>query len=230
MREEKWKCWVMKSVLSLYCVASVMVIVPYIFSIGTEQRDAEYNVLAISLIAGVAVLVVILTLFRLTVHKSSVNIFKEFGIGVARAVLLLLIAGVIYMVISIICGGIAILIYGILKSKLSLEVIKGIINCATGIIILGIMPLGIAVFWKIITSDSKFLKSLGEGLRTGGRNYFKLVLLCIASYAIGIAITTVTNYIREVMWMQLMRVLLISVCGMITLNISGKICEKGVVK
>ena len=77
MREEKWKCWVMKSVLSLYCVASVMVIVPYIFSIGTEQRDAEYNVLAISLIAGVAVLVVILTLFRLTVHKSSVNILNN---------------------------------------------------------------------------------------------------------------------------------------------------------
>lgn len=71
MGEGKWRNLIVESVLSLYCVMAVMVLVPYIFSIGTEQRRAEYGVIAVSLVGGLMLLAVLLAVLRLIGLKYS---------------------------------------------------------------------------------------------------------------------------------------------------------------
>lgn len=230
MGEGKWRNLIVESVLSLYCVMAVMVLVPYIFSIGTEQRRAEYGVIAVSLVGGLMLLAVMLAVLRLIGLKGSQNRSRDFAVGVGRALLLFLIGGIVYLGVSLICGVISTFVYGMLNGKADFEIIKGIINCFTGLMVLIIMPFGMAVFWRVIRSDKKFFKAFTEGMRSGVRNYLRLVLLWLAVYGVGIVITTVTNYMETVIWTQLLRVLLIGVCGVVTLNISEKICEKGALR
>jgi hypothetical protein len=211
--------------LSLATSAPIAVVGEYLsprfYSAGTDGKESGDTIL---LWTGAALAASVFAIFMLTLlfeasKKNTDNGHLKKPIGKAFSGLLgtigLLLA--VSLVISLLYGLLAVLIHAALKNTLSFEQIKGIINIATTIITLLILPVFFNIFFTYGTSKEKILKSFSLGLKSQKGRYVKMLLFIAVVFATGWLVTLPFRYVDLTLPIQLVRTVVLSIVGMLAL-------------
>jgi hypothetical protein len=138
---------------------------------------------------------------------------KVFG-GLLGTIGLLL---AVSLVISLLYGLLAVLIHAVLKSTLSLEQIKGIINIATIVLTWLISPLYISALFTYGLDSEKPWKAFVGSLKIGGRRYIKFLVFVAAVFAMGWLTTLPFRYADMTLPLEIVRTATVTVIGMFSL-------------
>lgn len=146
------------------------------------------------------------------------------SLGRVTATMAVLLCGV--LLISLICGIMASLLYAVLNSILTLSQIKGVLNLIATIVTLLCAPFMLSVFWiEAKQSSGRFFSNLIGGLRLTGKQYAKLLILLLVLFGIGFLITTAYHYLPDNPEVNIFKAVLLTIVGTIGLSASDKICE-----
>ena len=127
--------------------------------------------------------------------------------------------------LSSLFGLIATLIYFVLKSVLSFEQIKGIVNLITVVVTLMVLPFGVSVFWTIVKTNSTGAEGYERGLKVSKKIYQKLLIAVALLYGLGVLITTMFQFLPYSILFRILKTIILTVVGGMGFWISDKICQ-----
>lgn len=214
-----------------YLILSLTISFAAVFCIPTIVKqgmgaDAENSTFSmIGIVAACVISFVILFLIRYD-RWNSAGATKISFANVMWTVLgtsLILILGMI--VISLLCGIMASLLYVLLQNVLTFDQIKGLIDFITTVIVILILPLAVSVFWKEITAKNGFTKAFAEGVSIEGRQYKKLMALLLVLFGCGLLVTTMFHFMQTNIVTNLVKMILFAVLGIVGMNFSEKIIK-----
>lgn len=185
------------------------------------QEPDKHVIYAVGLVA-VCVTVLCLAAFlrKCLCNNAKMSLIASLGRVALTGLLLILCV----IVISLLNGLIAVLLYALLKNALTIDQIKGIIDWLTTILLIAISPFFIAFFWREISNDETFGACITCGLRAGRKLYRKLVLLSVILFGVGFLIMTAFQYMPCSIWSSIAKVLLYGTTGSATMIATKMIC------
>ena len=189
---------------------------PIIFTEGTER---DTNGMKMLLLVCSVVFLCILVLFLLTIFfKFAGRKRKKSHVKAVSGIILLTgLIFIVFFVISLLYGLIAVFINECLKSSISFNYIKGIINAVTMAITWLISPFFFNMIFVHGIKDKKVWESFTSGLRISRSLYFSLLILIAGVFAIGWLAMLPFNYISSTFIIDMLKILIVSVIGMFTL-------------
>lgn len=206
------------SVASFCCV-------PDVINAGIGKENSDVLSAGIGLLAIIVAILGLLALLRFIKHKGAI---KGYVASFFRIVCVMIFFLLISLAMSVLLGFLAVFLYTSLQSALSLDQIKGIIDYASSIFTLLMIPLFVSILWEQIKSEKGFFTAVINGIHIGGRKYLQLVLLLLVSYGIGWLISTCFHYVPDGLGSSVVKIILFGAAGTVILLASEKICKKGV--
>ncbi len=185
------------------------------------QEPDKQMICAVGLVA-VCVIILCLVVFLRKCLCSPAK--KSFIASLGRVALTGLLLTLCAIILSLLNGQLSVLLYALLKSTLTIEQIKGIIDWLTTALLIAISPFFIAVFWREISGSEAFFTCLTSGLRVGGKQYGKLVLLSVMLFGVGFLIMTAFQHMPHSIWSSIAKVLLYGTTGSAAMIVTKKIC------
>lgn len=146
--------------------------------------------------------------------------------ALGRMLALLLILGCWILVLSLLCGLMAVLVYALERDRLTLSQIKGLINVLATGIHLAPLPFFISVFWSEAAGDRGFWASMAWGLRHGWKNYLRLFLTGLGAFGGGFLVLSAFYDMPQTLGVRLGQGVLLGGIGAAALARSGQICLK----
>lgn len=221
----EWNKLVLNGVLSAVLAFAAIFCVPDIVRIGMGETPVQKTFSVAGLIVSCViawVLVIVLYYKRCVSHIRSSAFAKSLGRATATITVLLCIV----LLISLICGITASLLYTVLNGILTLSQIKGVINLIATIVTLLGVPFMLSVFWSEAEQPSgRFINDLIGGLRLKEKRYIKLLILLLVLFGIGLLITTAYHYLPNNLAVNISKVVFLTIIGTTGLSVSDKICK-----
>lgn len=153
---------------------------------------------------------------------------KKYPAALGRMMLLTVIYLSVSLVISLISGAIAVVVYGALSKLLSVDQIKGVIDLLVTALTVAVMPLLVSLFWMQVKSKKTFGSAMKCGLYISGKTYLKVLICLLLCLAAGWLILTVFHYLPVNAITTAAKVLVFSAVGLTALLVTEKQCTKGV--
>lgn len=203
------------SVIAFFCV-------PQITEAGIGMEAANGLPMAVAAVLGVAVLSAVVML------RKDMNSGESWLAAVSRVVVLAAAYLAATLVLSIVNGLLAVLLYAMLKAVLTLDQIKGIIDFTATVLTLLAVPLFVSLFWmqmggkRSLAEDLKWL--LGKGLDC----WLTVLILMLIGMGIGWLILTVFHYVTGGLLADIAKTLLFGAVGGTMLELTRSACMKGV--
>ena len=204
--------------LSFYVFFGISLVGTYIFPIFYETGTQNNNITTSSLYLTAFVFVLLLCVFlfswlisrvKLKLRETKSKPFDKFG-----GLLLLVLFGLLAMfVVSLIYGLIAVLINSVLKSTMEIEQILGVVNIATNIITILLLPIFVNIVCVYALDENKAVRSIAAGFKTLKLNYLSFLIILTIFFGIGYLIQIPFNYIEQSVIAQIGKILIISVLG-----------------
>ena len=213
--------WISCAIAALLSSISVFLI-PEIVDRAMGKSASVRLVTAAALPVTVLVLLCLAAFLRVQLKKGEkVN----YGRALGRMFLTLLLFFLCALLLSLLSGLLAVLVYALCKEAYSLSQIKGIINVLSGALILVLLPFFTAVFWRAVCSGG-FGASLAEGLRTGGKKYLPLFVTGILAFGAGQLLNMAFYAAPQTLAVEALKALLLAAAGTAALAVSGRICTE----
>ena len=192
---------------------------PMVYTAGSEGKTSSSTVL---LGTGVAIAAIILALFLLSLFLENVKtltggekkpVKKAFG-GIVCLIGLLIIG---FFFISLLYGLLAVLIHAILKSTLSFEQIKGVVNIITVVLTWLLSPLLFNCLFSFGLHKVKLLKSCQTGVKIPAGRYIKFLIFPVVVFAAGWLTALPFRYLGKTVPIQLIQTVFVAILGMFAL-------------
>ncbi len=212
--------WIMTGICGLLSFGGVFCILP-VMSENSDISEISILLCAVGL-AAMCIIVFFVTAFLCFLLQRERSISYQKALGRVLCTLLILIGAAILL--SLLFGLIAVLLYAVLKSVLTLEEIKGVINYVISALQILSAPFFISVFWQELTQNSSFFALFCKGFFVGGKRYFKLLLLMVLVFGIGMLLQTAFHYLPNHIGFDVLKALLFSGIGTLAMLASKRIC------
>lgn len=221
--EYEWNKVAFNGILSAIPAFAAIFCVSDIVRIGMGEPPSHEFFSVAGLITSVLV-VWFLAAFLCFKRRTSKTTGFAKSLGRVTATLAVLLCGV--LLISLICGIMASLLYAMLSNVLTLGQIKGVVNLIATIVTLFGVPFMLSVFWSETKKTSvRFFRNLIGGLRLTRKQYAKLLISLLVLFGIGLLITTAYHYLPDNLSVNISKAVLLTILGTIGLSASDKICE-----
>ena len=184
---------------------------PIFFDAGMKDSNgSRLSVGSLIVLASFFLMVFLFALlFRSLEEKRKRKLSSLFG-----GLLSLFVIGFAAMLLlSMLYGLLAMLIYAICKDALTGDQIKGVINVAIGIITLSVLPIALNIFFTYALTGQKVLRSISEGLRTLKKQYLRLLLILAILFAVGFLAVLPFNYASDTLPLQIAKTIVTAVIG-----------------
>jgi hypothetical protein len=182
-----------------------------------ETQEGELILPAVLLAAGIASCVLIAAVF------CRIATGERYIVSLSRAAIIFLIFLCCVLILSVLLGLAAVLIYSLLKNTMTLDQIKGIIDYAAAAAVLFLAPIFLSAFWSGISSREKPWKSLKAGSRLSRKKYLKLLIMTLVVFIAGLLILQIPDD-THAEWAAAVRMLLLTAAGTAALIISEHFC------
>ena len=131
---------------------------------------------------------------RLGISRSLAGYYK-------RTLLFCIVAAVIYLLFSLLDGFVAMLLYHIFHNTLNFLQLKQAIDLAVSLISVLIMPVILMQFFTFALYHQRFFKTIRAGFKVLRKTYFKLLLVAVGLYLLGVLIQMAAAHIAPI-WLQ----------------------------
>ena len=215
--------------VSFTAVLSGVILFPFIFEArtGDGQQQKTWLPFLLLFLAAVTVLVAFKVLsnkIKTVLRPSSGgDIWGDFG-GFAVVMLILCAAAV---VISVIYGLIAVLIYAVGKNSMETGMIMRIINAVTGILSLIILPVFLHIVITCLLETGGVKATFLQGFKGLKRNYFRLLMFLIIMFGIGWVLTIPFGHIANETIAIIFKITVLTVIGTAALPVTFAVYEGG---
>lgn len=152
---------------------------------------------------------------------------KKYPAALGRMLLLAVIYLSVSLVISLMSGAIAVVVYGALSKLLSVDQIKGVIDLLVTVLTIAVMPLLVSLFWIQVKSNKSFGKAMKHGLCLAGKAYLKVLICLLLCLAAGWLILTAFHYLPANAITTAVKVPVFGGVGATALLVTEKQCTKG---
>ena len=203
------------SVIAFFCV-------PQITEAGIGMENTSGLPMVAVTVLGAAVLVAAVML------RKDMSGGGSWAAAIGRVAVLAAAYLVATLALSVMNGLLAVLLYAVLKSMLTLDQIKGIIDFTAMVLTLLAVPLFVSLFWmqmggkRSLAEDLKWL--LGKGLDC----WLTVLILMLIGMGIGWLILTVFHYVPGGLLADIAKTLLFGAVGGTMLVLTRNTCMKGV--
>ena len=216
---------IIESMISIFGVVFSIWLLPLIFFIGTGQKSVNNILVIVMVLIAIIMMTSLITILRHMLRNQTGKYKGKITTSFGRIFIFIVICLVCYFLISLLCGVVSVLIYNLLKTRLSLIQIKAIINIITAGIVLLVMPLFISEFWSVVKNEKKLIKSIIAGFNILRKCYGKLTALLILLYGVGTLITFVLSLLSNNTLVLVIRGILMSCLGIVALRVTERICR-----
>lgn len=202
---------VVYAIFSFAIIVLGLYVVPNAFtSFSTNHQIINSTILSVGIGVSFAVVLLIAILYSLL---GDVTFYKSLG----KAFLTTLIFAIIILAASTLSGFAAELIYAKLHDSKTITEIKGIIDVASKVISVIILPIGTHIFWAPInSSEDKGVKKYLPGIT----KYFKLVLLLAFLMGVGFMLQVTLPDVLS----PAIKVILLTAIGVVSFYICKRVC------
>lgn len=203
------------SVIAFFCVPQI-----------TEAGIGMENTSGLSMVAvtvlGAAVLVAAVML------RKDMSGGESWAAAIGRVAVLAAAYLVATLVLSVINGLLAVLLYAVLKSMLTLDQIKGIIDFAAMVLTLLAVPLFVSLFWMQMGGKRSLAEDLKWMLSKGLDCWLTVLIVMLVGMGIGWLILTLFHYVSGGLLADIAKTFLFGAVGGIMLVLTRNTCMKGV--
>lgn len=200
-------------IFSLTISCSAVFCIPNIVKqgMGAEVESSVFSMIGLVAAYVISFLMLLSISYdrRSSAEKTKISLVNVFW-TVLGTNLLLIFAIVI---ISLLCGILASLLYVLLQNILAFDQIKGLIDFITTVVVILTLPFAVSVFWKEVSSKNGFKKAFTEGISIEGRQYKKVMALLLILFGCGLLVTTVFHFTQANIVINLIKMILFAVLG-----------------
>lgn len=210
-------------IFSLTVSFSAVFCIPNIVKQGMGVEIDNGILPIIGFIAACVISFVILLFITYDRRRGTENMKISFG-NLMRTVLgtsLIVIFGVI--IISLLCGIIASVLYFLLQKIFMFDQIKGLIDFLITVITILTLPFAVSVFWKEMTSDNGFKKAFQDGMSIEKKQYKNLIALLLILFGCGLLFTTMFRFIQANVFIDSIKMILFAVLGTMGMYFSERL-------
>ena len=225
MRKEKIKRLLPECLIALVISVAAFAFVPGIVNaaLGKEAETLIPALLGL-LVCGV----VVVALAAALRHRENRSRGENYGKSLLRVLCMILLYVAVSLVVSVLSGLVAVLVYNALCEVLTLDQIKGIIDLLVAALVILSIPVMISLFWEQINSRESFSAAVKACLRRCGKSYLT-ILVCMMLWAgAGWLILTAFHYLPEGGFATVAKILIFGAAGAVALLTSENACKKGV--
>lgn len=203
------------SVIAFFCIPQITET-----GIGMENTSGLAMVAMTVLSAAVFVAAVML--------RKDMSGGESWAAAIGRVTVLAAAYLVATLALSVINGLLAVLLYAVLKSMLTLDQIKGIIDFTAMVLTLLAVPLFVSLFWMQMGGKRSLAEDLKWMLSKGLDCWLTVLILMLIGMGIGWLILTVFHYVPGGLLADIVRTLLFGAVGGTMLVLTRNTCMKGV--
>lgn len=203
------------SVIAFFCVSQITEA-----GIGMENTSGLATVAAAVLGAAVLVAAVML--------RKDMSGGESWAAAIGRVAVLAAAYLVATLALSVINGLLAVLLYALLKSMLTLDQIKGIIDFTAMVLTLLAVPLFVSLFWMQMGGKRSLAEDLKWMLSKGLDCWLTIMILMLIGMGIGWLILTLFHYVPGGLLADIAKTLLFGAVGGTMLVLTRNACMKGV--
>lgn len=135
-----------------------------------------------------------------------------------------LIVGIISLLVSLLNGGLAVLIYHLFEKK-GIDAVKSIIDVVAKVTLLAISPLIISFFWNVSVEKKVSIRSIIENMKIDIKKYLQVFCINTLTYCVGSLIQFALNLI-SFNGIKVIEVILFTLLGSNCFILLRKICLK----
>ena len=210
-------------VLSLAISFSAVFCIPNIVKqgMGAEIDNSIFSI--IGFIAACVISFVILLFITYDRRTGTENIKISFGhlLWTVLGTSLILIFGLI--IISLLCGIMACVLYFLLQKILMFDQIKGLIDFLITVITILTLPFAVSVFWRGMMSDNGFKKAFLDGISIEKKQYKNLMALLLILFGCGLLVTTMFYFVQANIITDCIKMILFAVLGTVGMYFSERL-------
>lgn len=203
------------SVIAFFCV-------PQITETGIGMENGSGLAMVATAVLGIAIFVVTVMLRR------DMSSGERWVAAIGRVAVLAVAYLAAALVLSIVNGLLAVLLYAVLKSVLTLDQIKGIVDFAATVLTLLAVPLFVSLFWMQMGGKRSLAEDLQWLLGKGLDCWLTVLILMLIGMGIGWLILTVFHYVPGGLLADIAKTLLFGAVGGTMLVLTRNTCMKGV--
>ncbi|MCQ2752317.1 MAG: hypothetical protein MJ189_04395 [Coriobacteriales bacterium] len=179
-------------------LASVFIIPKtLVFSLSTHIFVPSINFLVL---IALALIFFVLDIYLFCFKQTSCINFKNYDSATIKRNILFVFAVVIVslgilLILSLLCGGISLVLYLLLNSLFAFSSIKIIVSAISSILLIAALPFIFSLFWHYAYGDEKISKLTKSSIKIGGKKYLRyLVVSVIFYFAISLSVYFVTSF------------------------------------
>ena len=195
--------------ISLLNTILITIILPSLF----KHMSSYYFVLFAACIIGILALIVML--FKEIAKRDTKELIVRLSFMVGLVILSILI-------VNVLTGFMAEVIYSLLKNSKSLEEIKSVIDHLVRVITVFVIPLFISLFWNTAYDN----KSVIEAIEIDKKCYIKLLCLLVVFIIVGIMI----GYLPQSTLGIIVQNIMLIVISILAIYLTEYICKNNKIK
>lgn len=206
---------VLVSVIAFFCV-------PQITEAGIGMESSSGPAMVAAAVLGIAVLAAAVML------RKDMSGGESWAAAIVRVAVLAAAYLLAMLALSVMNGLLAVLLYAVLKSVLTLDQIKGIIDFTAMVLTLLAVPLFVSLFWLQLGGRCSLAEDLKWMLSKGLDCWLTVLILMLIGMGIGWLILTVFHYVPGGLLADIAKTLLFGAVGGTMLVLTRNTCMKGV--
>lgn len=203
------------SVIAFFCV-------PQITEAGIGMENTSGLSMVAATVLGVAVLVAAVML------RKDMSGGESWAAAIGRVAVLAAAYLVATLALSVMNGLLAVLLYAVLKSMLTLDQIKGIIDFTAMVLTLLAVPLFVSLFWMQMDGKRSLAEDLKWMLSKGLDCWLTVLIVMLVGMGIGWLTLTLFHYVPGGLLADIAKTLLFGAVGGTMLVLTRNACMKGV--